>query len=96
MNTTTVTIILIKLKVVFQKIQTVTNQKELEDAYSVRKIVFVEEQAVPLEEQRHAHPALQSDGRHVHSGDGGDAGQPVAPPARALEGVRQGGAQQLA
>jgi predicted GNAT family N-acyltransferase len=32
-------------------IKIVENQKELEDAYSVRKTVFVEEQAVPLEEE---------------------------------------------
>ncbi|MFP5105352.1 GNAT family N-acetyltransferase [Neobacillus sp. C211] len=33
------------------KVKIVENQKELEDAYSVRKIVFVEEQNVPLEEE---------------------------------------------
>ncbi|MDN3015045.1 GNAT family N-acetyltransferase [Paenibacillus sp. BSR1-1] len=33
------------------KVKVVQNQKELEDAYSVRKIVFVEEQNVPLEEE---------------------------------------------
>jgi predicted GNAT family N-acyltransferase len=32
-------------------VKIVENQKELEDAYSVRKTVFVEEQAVPLEEE---------------------------------------------
>lgn len=32
-------------------VKIVENQKELEDAYSVRKIVFVEEQNVPLEEE---------------------------------------------
>ncbi|MBT2735014.1 GNAT family N-acetyltransferase [Bacillus sp. ISL-7] len=33
------------------KVKIVENQKEHEDAYSVRKIVFVEEQNVPLEEE---------------------------------------------
>jgi predicted GNAT family N-acyltransferase len=32
-------------------VKIVENQKEREDAYSVRKTVFVEEQAVPLEEE---------------------------------------------
>jgi predicted GNAT family N-acyltransferase len=32
-------------------VKIVENQKELEDAYTVRKTVFVEEQAVPLEEE---------------------------------------------
>ncbi|MBT2697155.1 GNAT family N-acetyltransferase [Bacillus sp. ISL-40] len=32
-------------------VKIVENQKELEDAYSVRKIVFVDEQNVPLEEE---------------------------------------------
>lgn len=32
-------------------VKVVENQKELEDAFSVRKIVFVEEQNVPLEEE---------------------------------------------
>jgi predicted GNAT family N-acyltransferase len=33
------------------KVKVVENQKELEDAYYVRKTVFVEEQNVPLEEE---------------------------------------------
>jgi predicted GNAT family N-acyltransferase len=33
------------------KVKIVENQKELEEAYTVRKTVFVEEQAVPLEEE---------------------------------------------
>ncbi|WML38820.1 GNAT family N-acetyltransferase [Neobacillus sp. OS1-2] len=33
------------------KVKIVENQNELEDAFSVRKIVFVEEQNVPLEEE---------------------------------------------
>jgi predicted GNAT family N-acyltransferase len=33
------------------KVKIVETQQELEDAYSVRKTVFVEEQAVPLEEE---------------------------------------------
>jgi predicted GNAT family N-acyltransferase len=32
-------------------VKIVENEKELEDAYSVRKIVFVDEQNVPLEEE---------------------------------------------
>ncbi|MFZ7944622.1 MULTISPECIES: GNAT family N-acetyltransferase [Bacillaceae] len=32
-------------------VKVVENQKELDDAFSVRKIVFVEEQNVPLEEE---------------------------------------------
>ncbi|MDR6124522.1 putative GNAT family N-acyltransferase [Bacillus sp. SLBN-46] len=33
------------------KLKVVENQKELEDAFSIRKTVFVEEQNVPLEEE---------------------------------------------
>ncbi|EKN68811.1 GCN5-like N-acetyltransferase [Neobacillus bataviensis LMG 21833] len=33
------------------RIKVVENQRELEDAFTVRKIVFVEEQNVPLEEE---------------------------------------------
>lgn len=33
------------------KVKVVENQRELEDAFSIRKIVFVEEQNVPLEEE---------------------------------------------
>ncbi|MEH7547045.1 MULTISPECIES: GNAT family N-acetyltransferase [Bacillaceae] len=33
------------------KIKVVENQKELEDAFSIRKIVFVKEQNVPIEEE---------------------------------------------
>lgn len=32
-------------------VQLVENEQQLEDAYSIRKIVFVEEQLVPLEEE---------------------------------------------
>jgi len=32
-------------------IKVVENQKELEDAFSIRKIVFVQEQSVPIEEE---------------------------------------------
>lgn len=32
-------------------VKVVENQKELEDAYTIRKIVFVDEQNVPLEEE---------------------------------------------
>lgn len=33
------------------KIKIVTNEQELEEAYRIRKIVFVEEQQVPMEEE---------------------------------------------
>ncbi|PLS02900.1 GNAT family N-acetyltransferase [Neobacillus cucumis] len=33
------------------KVKVVENQKELEDAFSIRKIVFVKEQNVPIEEE---------------------------------------------
>jgi len=33
------------------KIKVVENQKELEDAFSIRKIVFIKEQNVPIEEE---------------------------------------------
>ncbi|MFP5110963.1 GNAT family N-acetyltransferase [Bacillaceae bacterium C204] len=55
-------------------VKIVENQKELEDAYSVRKTVFVEEQAVPLEEEIDAyeeeakHFIMYQDGSPVGAG----------------------------
>ncbi|MEH7307943.1 GNAT family N-acetyltransferase [Neobacillus drentensis] len=55
-------------------VKIVENQKELEDAYSVRKTVFVEEQAVPLEEEIDAyedeakHFIMYHDGSPVGAG----------------------------
>ncbi|MEH7746613.1 GNAT family N-acetyltransferase [Neobacillus drentensis] len=42
-------------------VKIVENQKELEDAYFIRKTVFVEEQAVPLEEEIDAY---ENDAKH--------------------------------
>ena len=55
-------------------VKIVGNHKELEDAYSVRKTVFVEEQAVPLEEEIDAfeneaeHFIMYHDGSPVGAG----------------------------
>lgn len=55
-------------------VKIVENQKELEDAFTVRKTVFVEEQAVPLEEEIDAyedeanHFIMYQDGSPVGAG----------------------------
>ena len=56
-------------------VKIVENQKELEDAYSIRKTVFVEEQAVPLDEEI---DAFENDAEHFvmyHEGSPVGAGR---------------------
>jgi len=56
-------------------VKIVENQKELEDAYFIRKTVFVEEQAVPLEEEIDAY---ENDAKHFimyHEGSPVGAGR---------------------
>lgn len=56
-------------------VKIVENQKELEDAYFFRKTVFVEEQAVPLEEEIDAY---ENDAKHFimyHEGSPVGAGR---------------------
>lgn len=54
-------------------VKIVENQKELEDAFSVRKTVFVEEQNVPLEEE-----IDQYEDEAVHFVMYGDTSNPIA------------------
>lgn len=51
-------------------VQLVSAEKQLEDAYNVRKIVFVDEQKVPLEEEIDEY---ESDAAHFVLYDGEDA-----------------------
>jgi len=56
-------------------VKIVENQKELEDAYFIRKTVFVEEQAVPLEEEI---DSFENDAKHFvmyHEGSPVGAGR---------------------